>query len=199
MDRDARGDTTFLDDYGSTPDEIISGLLADNEAADKLAREWAERAAQPGATPQVKKAAEDAQLRAQRNRDLNFGTLARYRELAETEEGRIVARVQELAGESVDIFDRDFDEDDFYREAMRAVRAADETASADVGDMTTPEGQAQAMAHLTDFSIVSEKGGEIRDFSRVGSVCSGGGGGTHLHLYDNASFNTGHRVRIWTS
>jgi len=152
----------FLSFYGSTTDEIISGLLADNEAADKLAREWAERAAQPGATPQVKKAAEDAQLRAQRNRDLNFGTLARYRELAETEEGRIVARVQELAGDSVDIFDRDFDEDDFYREAMRAVRVADQTASADVGDMTTPEGQAQAMAHLTDFSIVSEKGGEIQ-------------------------------------
>lgn len=146
--------------YGSTADEIISGLLADNEAADKLAREWAERAAQPGATSQVKKAAEDAQLRAQRNRDLNFGTLARYRELADTEEGRIVARVQELAGDDVDIFDRDFDKDDFYREAMRAVRVADQTASADVGDMATPEGQAQAMAHLTDFSIVSEKGGE---------------------------------------
>jgi hypothetical protein len=152
----------LLSRYGSTTDEIISGLLADNEAADKLAREWAERAAQPGATPQVKKAAEDAQLRAQRNRDLNFGTLERYRELADTEEGRIVARVQELAGDSVDIFDRDFDEDDFYREAMRAVRVADQTASADVGDMTTPEGQAQAMAHLADFSIVSEKGGEIQ-------------------------------------
>ena len=27
--------------------------------------------------------------------------------------------------------------------------------------MTTPEGQAQAMAHLTDFSIVSEKGGSV--------------------------------------
>ena len=127
----------LLSRYGSSPDEIISGLLADNEAADKLAREWAERAAQPGATPQVIKAAEDAQTRSARNRDLNFGTLERYRELAESEEGRVVFLVQELVGDNVDIFDRDFDEDDFYREAMLAAKEADIAAGNYMPGMTT--------------------------------------------------------------
>lgn len=153
---------TFFNNFGSTPDEIISGLFANNRAAAERAEEWAVLAAKPGATAQVIETAEELEALSAYTRNFNFGTLARYRELAETEEGRIVARVQELAGDGVDIFDRDFDEDDFYREAMRAVRVADQTASADVGDMTTPEGQAQAMAHLADFSIVSEKGGEIQ-------------------------------------
>lgn len=151
----------FFNNFGSTPNEIISGLFANNRAAAERAEEWAKLAAKPGATAQVVKTAEELGALSAYTRNFNFNALERYRELAETEEGRIVARVQELAGDSVDIFDRDFDEDDFYREAMRAVRVADQTASADVGDMTTPEGQAQAMAHLTDFSIVSEKGGSV--------------------------------------
>ena len=150
----------YFDNFGSTPDEIISNVIADVATYRGQAQEWAELASRPGATAQVIEAATRLNEIADNVKEINGTRLARYRELLETDSGKTLARLQEIIGEDGDIFDQDWGEGDLYREAMRAVRAADETASADVGDMTTPEGQAQAMAHLKDFSIVSEKDGE---------------------------------------
>lgn len=151
----------YFDNFGSTPDEIISNVIADVATYRGQAQEWAELASRPGATAQVIEAATRLNEIADNVKEINGTRLARYRQLLETDSGKTLARLQEIIGEDGDIFDQDWDEGDLYRESMRAVRAADETASDDVGDMTTPEGQAQAMAHLTDFSIVSEKGGSV--------------------------------------
>ncbi|MDC1390178.1 hypothetical protein N8342_10120 [Acidimicrobiales bacterium] len=130
----------FFNNFGSTPDEIISGLLANNRAAAERAEEWAKLAAKPGATAQVVKAAEELEALSAYTRNFNFDALSRYRELTESEAGRVVARVQELAGDGVDIFDRDFDKDDFYREAMLAAKEADIAAGNYMPGMTTGRG-----------------------------------------------------------
>ena len=153
----------FLSGFGTTPQEIIQGILVFGDQAAQGAAEAAEMAARPGATDQVVEMARNAKKRSDYLKDIAGNRLRRYRELLKTDEGRLLSEVEGLG---VDLFEDDTGEElgseDLYKEAMLAIRAVDDGNLSNLGDLFTSEGQAQAFDRLAEVEIISTNSdGEI--------------------------------------